>query len=47
MILIIILIVLLVTWFVLYMKKLIKKEKEGLDNPSSSTDPTLQQYQPR
>ena len=46
MILIIILIVLLVTWFVLYMKKLIKKEKEGLDNPSSSTDPTLQQYQP-
>ena len=49
MILIIVLIVLLVTWFVLYMKKLIKKEKEGLDNPSSSTDaalPTLQQYQP-
>ena len=49
MILIIILIVLLVTWFVLYMKKLIKKEKEGLDNPSSSIDaalPTLQQYQP-
>jgi len=44
MILIIILIVLLVTWFVLYMKKLIKKEKEGLDNPSAL--PTLQQYQP-
>ena len=44
MILIIILIVLLVTWFVLYMKKLIKGDrKEGLDNPSSST---IQQYQP-
>lgn len=33
MILIIILILLLLTCFVLYMKKLISREKEGLDNP--------------
>lgn len=48
MILIIILILLLTTWFVLYMRKLIKKEKEeGLANPPSASDASLPplQYQ--